>query len=106
MGELGCRTAYRQAILNARNFIYLEDQYFVEPELVDLLKNRLTDPDPKQRVRRAFVIVPHILADQDVINDAVYHHKRREHMLLIQEAVRNMIATERSIAAATVPGRH
>lgn len=102
LGELGCRAAYRQAILNARNFIYLEDQYFVEPELVELLKNRLIDPDPKQRVRRAFVLVPHILADQDVV-DAVYHHKRREHMLLIQEAVRGMIATERSIPAASVP---
>jgi phosphatidylserine/phosphatidylglycerophosphate/cardiolipin synthase-like enzyme len=102
LGELGCRAAYRQAILNARNYIYLEDQYFVEPEFVNLLIGRLTHADPKQRLRRLFVIVPHILADQDVV-DAIYHHFRRNHMLTIQQAVRNMIAAERSIDPATVP---
>jgi len=102
LGELGCRASYQQAILNARNYIYLEDQYFVEPQFVNLLISRLGDPDKKRRLKRLFVIVPHILADQDVV-DAIYHHFRRKHMLLIQEAVRNMIATEKSIPPVDVP---
>lgn len=102
LGELGCRVSYLKAIQNARYYVYLEDQYFVEPEFVSLLIERLTHPDRKQRLRRLFVIVPHILADQPVV-DAIYHHIRRKHMRLIQQAVRNMIATERSIDPTTVP---
>lgn len=102
IGELGCRASYMQALQNARNYIYMEDQYFVEPEFVQLLIARLTNPDPSQRLRRLFVIVPHILADQDVV-DAIYHHFRRQHLLLIQQAVRNRIAADRSVDPATVP---
>ena len=102
LGELGCRISYQQAILNARNYIYLEDQYFVEPQFVNLLISRLTDPDKKRRLRRLFVIVPHILADQDVV-DAIYHHFRRRHMLLIQQALRTMIAAEKTIDPVAVP---
>lgn len=102
IGELGCRASYQQAIQNARHYIYLEDQYFVEPDFVQLLIARLTDPDPKQRLRRLFVIVPHILADQQVV-DAIYHHFRRQHLLLIRQAVRNRIAADRSVDPATVP---
>jgi phosphatidylserine/phosphatidylglycerophosphate/cardiolipin synthase-like enzyme len=102
IGEIGCRAAYERAIQNARQFIYLEDQYFVEPELAELLKNRLTDPDPKQRLRRLFVIVPHILDDQEMV-DAIYHHFRRKNMIDIQTAVRQRIATDRRIDVAAVP---
>ena len=102
LGELGCRAAYEQAIINARHYVYLEDQYFVHPDFVELLIDRLTDPDPKERLRRLFVVIPHILADQDVI-DAIYHHVRRQSMLQIQQALRNMIATERNIPPANVP---
>jgi hypothetical protein len=49
LGELGCLASYQPAILNARNYIYLEDQYFVEPQFVNLLISRLTDPDKKRR---------------------------------------------------------
>lgn len=102
LGELGCLASYQQAILNARNYIYLEDQYFVEPQFVNLLISRLTDPDKKRRLRRLFVIVPHILADQDVV-DAIYHHFRRHHMLLIQQALRTMIGAEKGIDPSLVP---
>jgi phosphatidylserine/phosphatidylglycerophosphate/cardiolipin synthase-like enzyme len=102
LGELGCLASYQQAILNARNYIYLEDQYFVEPEFVNLLIARLTDPDKKRRLRRLFVVVPHILADQQVV-DAIYHHIRRKHMLGIQNELRTMIGNERGIDPATVP---
>lgn len=102
LGELGCRASYRNAIQNARHYVYLEDQYFVEPEFVDLLIERLTEDDPKQRLRRLFVIVPHILADQPVV-DAIYHHFRRQHLLLIQQAVRNRIAADRNVDPAIVP---
>ncbi|HYP26765.1 MAG TPA: phospholipase D-like domain-containing protein [Blastocatellia bacterium] len=102
IGELGCRASYMQALQNARHYIYLEDQYFVEPEFVNLLIARLTDPDPGQRLRRLFVVVPHVLADQDVV-DAIYHHFRRQHLLLIRQAVRNRLAADRSIDPATVP---
>ena len=103
IGELGCRTAYLNAIQHARHYIYLEDQYFVEPDFVGLLIARLTNPDPNLRLRRLFVIVPHILGDQPVV-DAIYHHKRRQHLLLIQQAVRNMIAFDRTISnPSTVP---
>ena len=80
IGELGCRASYLNAIQHARHYVYLEDQYFVEPDFVNLLIARLTNPDPNLRLRRLFVIVPHILADQPVV-DAIYHHKRREHLL-------------------------
>ncbi|HEX2272193.1 MAG TPA: phospholipase D-like domain-containing protein [Pyrinomonadaceae bacterium] len=102
LGELGCRAAYEQALINARHYVYLEDQYFVEPSFIALLINRLTHADPRHRLRRLFVVIPHILADQPVI-DATYHHVRRENMLEIQQAVRTMIANERGIPAATVP---
>jgi phosphatidylserine/phosphatidylglycerophosphate/cardiolipin synthase-like enzyme len=102
LGELGCRASYMKALKNARSYIYLEDQYFVEPEFVNLLISRLTDPDPRQRLCRLFVVIPHILNDQDVV-DAIYHHFRREHLLLIQKALRNRIAEDRSVDPATVP---
>jgi phosphatidylserine/phosphatidylglycerophosphate/cardiolipin synthase-like enzyme len=103
IGELGCRESYLNALENARNYVYLEDQYFVEPDFVELLIERLTDADPKLRLRRLFIIVPHILADQQVV-DAVYHHKRRQHRLAIQQAVRNRLALDRGgIDPATVP---
>jgi hypothetical protein len=35
--------------------------------------------------------------------DAIYHHFRREHLLLIQKALRNRIAEDRSVDPATVP---
>lgn len=85
IGELGCRVSYIKALQNAHHFIYLEDQYFVEPEFKDLMISRLTDPDPRQRLRRLFVVVPHILADQDVV-DAIYHHLRRQSLLQIQSS--------------------
>lgn len=90
-----------EAVKNARCYIYLEEQYFTEPEFVELI-SRLTDPDPKKRLRRVFVIIPHILNDQEVV-DAIYHHYRRQHLLLIQEAVRNRIAEDRGADPTTVP---
>jgi len=103
LGELGCRTAYLNALSHARTYVYLEDQYFVEPDFVGVLIARLTDPNPDLRLRRLFVVVPHILADQDVV-DAIYHHKRREHLLLIQQAIRNRLAQDRGgIPPANVP---
>ena len=102
IGELGCRASYQQALQNARHYIYLEDQYFVEPEFVNLLISKLTNPDPKQRLRRLFVIVPHILGDQPVV-DAIYHHTRRQHWVNIREAVRNRIAADRNVPPANVP---
>jgi phosphatidylserine/phosphatidylglycerophosphate/cardiolipin synthase-like enzyme len=67
-----------------------------------LLISRLTDPDPRQRLCRLFVVIPHILNDQVVV-DAIYHHYRRQHLLLIQQALRNRIAEDRSVDPATVP---
>lgn len=102
LGELGCRVSYQRAIENARNYIYLEDQYFVEPELIDLIVGRLTNSDPKLRLRRLFVVIPHILADDRFV-DAIYHHFRTQHMLRIQQDLRTMLATERSVSPETVP---
>lgn len=103
IGELGCRTSYLNALSNARHYVYLEDQYFVEPDFVALLIARLTNPDPNLRLRRLFVIVPHILGDQEVV-DAIYHHKRRQHLISIQQAVRNRLALDRGgIDPASVP---
>jgi phosphatidylserine/phosphatidylglycerophosphate/cardiolipin synthase-like enzyme len=102
LGELGCRASYMEALKNARCYIYLEEQYFTEPEFVDLMISRLTDPDPEKRLRRLFVVIPHILNDQVVV-DAIYHHYRRQHLLLIQEAVRNRIAEDRGVDPTTVP---
>lgn len=103
IGELGCRSAYLNALTHARTYVYLEDQYFVEPDFVGVLIARLTDPNPGLRLRRLFVVIPHILADQPVV-DAIYHHKRRQNLLLIQQAVRNRLAADRGILdPATVP---
>jgi phosphatidylserine/phosphatidylglycerophosphate/cardiolipin synthase-like enzyme len=102
LGELGCRASYMEAVKNARCYIYLEEQYFTDPEFVDLLISRLTNPDPEKRLQRLFVIIPHILNDQDVV-DAIYHHYRRQHTLLIQEAIRNRIAEDRGANPPTIP---
>ncbi len=102
LGELGCRASYMEAVKNARCYIYLEEQYFTDPEFVDLLISRLTNPDPEKRLQRLFVIIPHILNDQDVV-DAIYHHYRRQHMLLIQQAIRNRIAEDRGANPPTIP---
>ena len=102
LGELGCRASYKCAMENARHYVYIEDQYFVEPELIDILLARLTDPDPKTRLRRLFVVLPHILADQKFV-DAIYHHFRTQHTLRIREAVRAMLATERGVDPIAIP---
>lgn len=102
IGELGCRVSYHQAIQNARNYIYLEDQYFVDPQIIEALYSRLIDPDKKRRLRRLFVVLPHILADEPVV-DAIYHHKRREAIRLIQNKLRTMIGAEKGLAPEAVP---
>lgn len=102
LGELGCRVSYLKAIENARNYIYIEDQYFVEPDFIDLLIARLTHPDRKQRLRRLFVLIPYILADNPYI-DAIYHHHRTQHTLRIREAIREMLATEGAMSPENVP---
>lgn len=91
LGELGCHAAVKNAIANARRFVYIEDQYFVEPEVVDLCIARLTHVDPAERLGQLFVIIPHIIADNP-INDGIYHHKRREAVLRIRQAVRTLLA--------------
>ena len=101
IGEMGCRTTYLNAIANARNYIYIEDQYFVEPDFINLLIARLTDPDKKKRLRRLFVLIPHILADEDFI-DAIYHHYRTQHTKRLRQAIREMLASEGSIPPETV----
>ena len=67
-----------------------------------MLIDRLTDPDPKERLQRLFVIVPHILADQKVV-DAIQHHYRRDHRKLIHEALRARIGLDRGIDPNDVP---
>jgi len=101
LGELGCRASYLKAIENARIYVYVEDQYFVEPDFVNLLIARLTHADRKQRLRRLFVLIPHILADQPFI-DAIYHHYRTQHTLRIRQAIREMLASEGGIAPENV----
>ena len=93
LGELGCRASYLRAIENARIYVYIEDQYFVEPDFINLLIARLTHAERKQRLRRLFVLIPHILADQPFI-DAIYHHYRTQHTLRIRQAIREMLASE------------
>lgn len=92
-GELGCLASFRNAIQHARRYVYIEDQYFIHPVLIDLLIERLTHPQPRERLKRLFVIIPEVLAD-DPINDTVYHHYRRDAVNRIRHAVRQMIAPE------------
>ncbi len=44
-GETGALEAYQRAIAQARNFIYLEDQYFTAPEIFDALLQRMQMPE-------------------------------------------------------------
>ena len=102
LGELGCQASYLQALQNARQYVYLEDQYFVNTEFVGVLIDRLTAPDPKERLQRLFVIVPHILADQKVV-DAIQHHYRRDHRKQIHDALKIRIGLDRGIDPDDVP---
>jgi phosphatidylserine/phosphatidylglycerophosphate/cardiolipin synthase-like enzyme len=102
LGELGCLAAFRNAIERARRYVYLEDQYFVDPELTDLLIERLTEDEPAGRLGRLFVVIPHVLADNPV-NDAIYHHVRTQNILRIRQAVRTRIGQDRGQAPDHVP---
>jgi phosphatidylserine/phosphatidylglycerophosphate/cardiolipin synthase-like enzyme len=102
LGELGCLASFRNAIGHARRYVYIEDQYFIHPALIDLLIERLTHPQPEERLKRLFVIIPHILAD-DPINDTIYHHYRRDGISRIQDAVRQMIASDLGMTPENVP---
>ena len=42
-GETGILEAYQRAIANAERYIYIENQYFTSPDIVDALLHRLND---------------------------------------------------------------
>ncbi|MCW5795754.1 MAG: hypothetical protein KIS97_15595 [Nitrospira sp.] len=42
-GETGILEAYERAITNARHYIYIENQYFTSPQIVDALIARMKD---------------------------------------------------------------
>jgi PLD-like domain len=42
-GETGILEAYQRAIMKAKQYVYIEDQYFNSPEIVSALKQRLTE---------------------------------------------------------------
>jgi hypothetical protein len=44
-GETGILEAYERAIANAQRYIYIENQYFTSPEIVDALIARMKDTD-------------------------------------------------------------
>ena len=54
-GETGILEAYQRAIHNAERFIYLENQYFTSPEIVDALIQRLNDTS-KSKLQLIFVL--------------------------------------------------
>ena len=50
-GETGILEAYERAINNAERYIYIENQYFTSPEIVNALIARLKDPSkPKLQI--------------------------------------------------------
>ena len=54
-GETGILEAYQRAIHNAKRFIYIENQYFTSPEIVDALMQRLNDTS-KPKLQLIFVL--------------------------------------------------
>ena len=54
-GETGILEAYQRAIHNAKRFIYIENQYFTSPEIVDALIQRLNDTS-KPKLQLIFVL--------------------------------------------------
>jgi phosphatidylserine/phosphatidylglycerophosphate/cardiolipin synthase-like enzyme len=54
-GETGVLEAYQRAIHNAERFIYLENQYFTSPDIVDALVQRLNDTS-KPKLQLIFVL--------------------------------------------------
>ncbi len=50
-GETGILEAYERAIINAERYIYIENQYFTSPEVVDALIGRMKDTSkPKLQI--------------------------------------------------------
>lgn len=55
-GETGILEAYERAINNAERFIYIENQYFTSPEIIDALLSRMKDTSkPKLQI---LIVVP------------------------------------------------
>jgi phosphatidylserine/phosphatidylglycerophosphate/cardiolipin synthase-like enzyme len=55
-GETGILEAYERAIINAERFIYIENQYFTSPEIIDALLSRMKDTSkPKLQI---IIVVP------------------------------------------------
>jgi phosphatidylserine/phosphatidylglycerophosphate/cardiolipin synthase-like enzyme len=44
-GETSVLEAYQRAIVNAKDYVYIEDQYFTAPEIVTALIERMNSPD-------------------------------------------------------------
>ena len=42
-GETGILEAYQRAIMNAEEYIYVEDQYFTSPEIINAIKQRMEE---------------------------------------------------------------
>jgi phosphatidylserine/phosphatidylglycerophosphate/cardiolipin synthase-like enzyme len=87
-GEFGLRQAYRKAIDNARDFVYMEDQYFISDEISTSLADamRRSDhlqvilvmaPAPDTRPKEAFALHQNRFVDRMTSVDpkrvAIYH---------------------------------
>ena len=42
-GETGILEAYQRAIMKAEEYIYVEDQYFTSPEIINAIKQRMAE---------------------------------------------------------------
>jgi len=63
-GETGILEAYQRAIANAERFIYIENQYFTSPDIVDALINRMNvDTGPLKSKKLNIILLLNIVPD-------------------------------------------
>jgi phosphatidylserine/phosphatidylglycerophosphate/cardiolipin synthase-like enzyme len=70
VGELGIFKAYKKAILNARVYIYIEDQYFVNYEIAGTILELLE----RGFMGKIIVVIP---MEPDSFRDAFWFHRRK-----------------------------
>ncbi|MBW2561715.1 MAG: hypothetical protein JRE40_12785, partial [Deltaproteobacteria bacterium] len=71
-GELGIFNGYRHAISNAREYIYIEDQYLVFDEIRAEIELVLSSRSLEGKV---IIVIPRVLEEPLTIPDAFYYHR-------------------------------
>ena len=88
LGDLSIRNAFRRAIAEARRFLYIEDQYFWNREIAQLIHDALFE----RRIDFVILLLPQRL-DEAPIADLVLYAQRRRALNLVLRGATEVTAT-------------